>query len=464
VLRQLGARDPASEAGRVVALEATLAGALPGAAERRDATAQIHPLTVAELARHAGALDWRAYLAAVGAPALERVNVGFPGYLDAVGAALAARDLAGVRAYLRYHVARAFTAVLPAALDDEIAGFASRTVRGARQVPPRWKRCLALVDRDLGDDVGQLFVARHFPAASQARARAMVDRIVGAMHDQLAHASWLGAAARAAARRKLDHMRFTIGYSDHWKDYAALEIRRDDPVGNAARAHAAAVARELAKLGAPTDRDEFFALPQQLDGFGTKSLVSVGFTAGFLQPPVFDPRVDDAINFGGFGGVIGHEISHHFDDEGRKYDVDGNLAPWWSADDVARYQARAQCLVDEYSRFRIDDGTPVDGRLTLGENIADNAGLRLAWQAAQPASDGPRIDGFTAAQRFFLAWGQIRCENLSPEAARRQVHSDAHAPGRFRVDGVVSNMPELAAAFGCPVGAPMAPATRCRVW
>jgi predicted metalloendopeptidase len=193
-------------------------------------------------------------------------------------------------------------------------------------------------------------------------------------------------------------------------------------------------------------------------------MVSVGFTAGFLQPPVFDAALDDPINFGGFGGVIGHEITHHFDDEGRKFDVDGNLATWWSADDVASYQARAACFVDEYARFRIDDGTPVDGRLTLGENLADNGGLRLAWDALKPSSDGPRIDGFTPAQRFFLAWGQIRCENTTPRAARAQVQGDPHSPGRWRVDGVVRNMPEFAAAFSCAAGSPMAPATRCRLW
>lgn len=466
VLRLVGTGDAAADAAdadRVVALETALARALPAAADRRDPDQRFHGLAMRELVALAPAIAWRRYLAALGAGEVERVDVAFTSYLAAVDAAIA-RDLPGVRAYLRYHVARALAAVLPAALDAEVFDFTARTTGGVREMPPRWRRCLALLDRDIGDDVGRMFVARWFPAASRTRARAMVDRIVAALRRDLASLDWLEAPARAAALRKLESIRFTIGYSDRWKSYDALVVRGDDPVGNTLRARALAAARDLAKLAAPTDRDEFFALPQQLAGSSANLRVSVEFTAGFLQPPVFDAGIDDAINFGGFGAVIGHEITHHFDDEGRKFDVDGNVAPWWSAGDVARYEARAACFVDEYAQFRIPDGTPIDGRRTLGENLADNGGLRLAWDALQPSSAGPAIDGFTPAQRLFLAWAQIRCENTTPEAARAQVHGDEHSPGRWRVDGVVRNMPEFAAAFGCRSGAPMAPAARCRLW
>ena len=463
VLQLTGDRDPSADADRVVDLETRLASALPSAADRRNDESQIHPMAIAELASHTAGFDWPRYFTKLGVAKLDRVNVTFIGWLDAFGAAVGNRDLAGVRAYLRFHVARALASVLPHAIGDAFFELESRTLGGAREPPPRWKRCLALVDRDLGDDVGRLFVAKYFPEASRSRAQHMVKAIVGALRSDLATSTWLSQRTRDAALRKLDNMRFTIGYTDRWKNYDAVAARRDDPVGNSERAAEMTMARELAKLAHPTDRDEFFALPQQLDGFGTKSLVSVGFTAGFLQPPVFDDQIDDPINFGGFGGVIGHEITHHFDDEGRKHDVDGNLAPWWSPAEVAAYEARAQCFVDEYAGFKIDDGTPVDGRLTLGENIADNGGLRLAWNALQPAT-GPRIDGFTPAQRFFLAWGQIRCENTTSEAARSQVHDDPHSPGRWRVNGVVSNMPEFATAFACSATAAMAPATRCRVW
>jgi putative endopeptidase len=465
VLRLLGDGDPAADAARVVALETTLARALPDAAARRDREAQIHPMTLDALAGHL-AIDWRRYVTRLGAAGLAGVNVAFVGWLDALGGQLTPDGLAGVRAYLRFHVARALATVLPRSIDEAFFAF-DHLQRGIQAQPPRWKRCLALVDRDLGDEVGRLFVARWFPAASRARATQIVARIVDALRAELASNDWLAPAARASAMTKLANIRFTIGYSDRWKRYDGLAVHADDPVGNARRAAGLAADRELAKLGHPPDRDEFFALPQQLEGSSAESLVSVEFTAGFLQPPVFDPRLDDPINFGGFGGVIGHEITHQFDDEGRKFDVDGNLAPWWTPDDVAHYQARAQCFVDEYSQFHIEDGSPVDGRLTLGENLADNGGLRLAWNALRPTAGAPAgetIDGFTPAQRFFLAWAQIRCENTTPEAARRQVHSDEHSPGRWRVNGVVRNMPELAAAFACPAGAPMAPETRCRLW
>jgi predicted metalloendopeptidase len=456
-----GDRDASADAARVLALETSLAGALPRAEQRRERAAQVHVMSVAELATHAPAIDWPRYLAALEAPPLARVNVTFVPYLEAVGAAVS--DAPSVRAYLRYQVVRHLARVLPSRFDDEVFSLA-KTLRGSRDKAPRWQRCLDLVDRDLGDDVGKAFVAAYFPPAARDRAKHLVDRIVGAMHDDLASVSWLGASAREAAIRKLANMRFTIGYRDRWIRYDDLTIRRDDPVGNSLRGMAAFEARDLAKLTRPPDRDEFFALPQQLDGFGTKTMVSVGFTAGFLQPPVFDARIDDPINFGGFGGVIGHEITHHFDDQGRTFDVEGNIAPWWSDADVTAFRSRAQCFVDEYSRFAIDDGTHVNGQLTLGENLADNGGLRLAWNALQPSRSGPRIDGFTPAQRFFLAWGQIRCENATPQAARSQVHGDGHSPGRFRVDGVVSNMPEFAEAFACKAGSAMAPTNRCRLW
>ncbi len=457
LLRLTGDPDSVADSARVLVLETALARAVPNAADRRDNERQVHVLAPTELAALAPAIDWPHYLA------LSRVDVHFPSTLAAFDMAVA-RDLPSVRAYLRYHATDSFSSALPHAVRDEVFAFYGRTLHGTREQAPRWRRCLSLVDRDLSDDAGKMFVAHYFTPTTRARARAMVDRIVGTLRRDLSSLDWLGAPARTAALAKLANMRFTIGYPDRWKSYDGVEIRRDDPIGNAMRARERASRRELGKLEHPTDRDEFFGLAQELDGFGTKSLVSVGFTAGILQPPVFDPAMDDAVNYGGFGGVIGHEITHHFDDEGRKFDVDGNLAPWWSPDDVARYEQRAACFVAEYSRFHGDTGLPLDGKLTLGENLADNGGLRISWDTLQPAGDGPRIDGFTPAQRFFLAWGQIRCENVRPEAERAQIHADPHAPGRWRVNGVVSNMPEFAQAFGCKAGAPMAPADRCRLF
>jgi endothelin-converting enzyme/putative endopeptidase len=462
-LQLIGDADAAGNAHRVVALETRLARELPAPAERRDPGRLVNVLLTAELAARAPGIDWPRYLRALGAERADRINIKFVRHLEAAAAAVA-HDLPSVRAYLRYQVARTFARLLPRALDAEVFDIVGKTLNGARELAPRWERCLALVDRDLGDDVGQMFVAARFPPANRARARALVERIIATLRRDLAGLEWLGSPARAAAIEKLDHLVVTVGHADHWKRYDALEVRGDDPVGNAQRGLALVTARELAKLGAPSDRTEFLDVPQRFHAFSTPETVSVGFTAAFLQPPVFDPTIDDPINFGGVGGVIGHEITHHFDDEGRQYNVDGNLAPWWSAEDIAGYQTRAACFVDEYSQFQIDDGTPVDGRLTLGENLADNGGLRLAWDALHPAFDGRPVDGFTPAQRFFLAWAQIRCEAMTPQAAHAQVQSDPHAPGRWRVNGVVRNMPEFQTAFACAAGAAMAPEARCRLW
>jgi putative endopeptidase len=457
--------DAKAAASRTLAFETALAEKALTAVERRQAENQDHPMTVRELGARFPAIDWPAYFARLGAPSVDRVNVAQPKWLDAVSTALQAKDLAGVRDHLRMLVARAASTVLPGAIEAEVFDFTQRTLRGAADMGPRWKRCLRLVDRDLGDDVGRVFLARYFSDEARARMKTMVGALLAAYRADLRSSDWLGAPARAAAEAKLDKMLVVIGASNRPHSYEGLRVERDDPYGNAWRAQALDIARILAGLGKPVDREEFFdTLPQALDGFGSKSMNATGFTAGFLQPPVFDARVDDAVNFGGLGSVVGHELTHQLDDEGRKLDAEGNLRSWWSPEDVARFEERAKCFVDEYSRFKLDDGTPIDGKLTLGENIADNGGIRLSYAALHPSESAPKLDGFTPAQRFFLAWGQIRCENVTPQAARRQVESDQHAPGRWRVDGVVSNMPDFAKAFSCPAGAPMAPAKRCSLW
>jgi endothelin-converting enzyme/putative endopeptidase len=467
VFRLLGANDAEARASaaRVLSFEASLAKKALPAVERRKRESHDHPMSVAELGKRYAAIDWPAHLAKIGAPAVDRVNVAQPAWLDAVDAALSPKDLASVRDYLRVLVVRDGAMVLPRAVDAEQFDFDQRTLRGAREMQPRWKRCLRLVDGEVGDDVGRIFVAKYYKDDARARMKTMVDALVAAYRADIEASDWLAPATRAAAARKLSKILVVTGASNRPRSFDGLRVEPNDPFGNLWRGDALLVAQDLAGLGAPADREKFFdALPQQTDGFGSKAQNAVGFTAGFLQPPVFDPRLDDAVNFGGLGSVIGHELSHRFDDEGRKYDAEGNLRPWWSKEDVARFEERAKCFADEYSGFHTEDGTPVNGTLTLGENIADNGGIRLSYAALHPSETGPKIDGFTPAQRFFLAWGQIRCENVTPEAARRQAASDEHAPGRFRVDGVVPNMPEFARAFSCPAGAPMAPAKRCAVW
>jgi endothelin-converting enzyme/putative endopeptidase len=467
VFRDLGAREPyaGTDADRVIALETALAKVALTPVEERDPDSQVHPMTMAELTERYPALTLPALLTKMGAPPQERVNVAVPKWMDAVHVVVSASDLASLRAYLRALVARAFAPALPAALERERFDFEQRQARGAREMKPRWQRCLSLVDDNVGDDVGRMFLVRHFSDEGRARVRGMVDRLLAAYRAEIQQSAWLGADAKRAALAKLGHLLVVIGGSNRLRNLDPVTVQPDDLFGDVWRARAFEEQRELGLLSRSTDREEFFdVLPQDLDGFTAHEMLGVGFTAGFLQPPVFDERMDDAVNFGGLGGVIGHELTHELDDEGRKYDVDGNLRPWWSPGDIAGYEARAQCFVDEYSRFRTEEGTPLDGKLTLGENLADNGGLRLSYEALRPSEAGPKVDGFTPAQRFFLAWGQIRCENVTPESERRQALTDGHSAGRWRVNGVVSNLPEFARAFSCPQAAPMAPQRRCTLW
>ncbi len=465
LLHLLGEPDAARAADQVFAFETALAQRGLSAVEERDDAAGYHLMTLGELRARFPAIDWPAYLSKLGAPATARLNVRVPGWLEAVDRLLGAGDFGPLRAYLRVHLVRTLRTSLPSAIERELFDFDQHTARGVREMAPRWKRCLALVDRDIGDDLGRIFVARYFPDASRARVIEMVERIRAAFCERLASVEWLGPEARQAAAKKLANQLFGFGMTKRPYIHARLQVDRTDAAGNAWRALGANAAQSLALLASPTDRERFFdSHAQSVDGFGSQEMNATGFTAGILQPPFFDPTMDDAVNFGGFGGIIGHELTHHFDDEGRKYDASGNIRPWWSPADVEKFEARAKCFVDEYARFHTSDGTPLDGKLTLGENIADNGGLRLAYAALRPSNEGPKINGFTPAQRFFLAWGQIRCENVTPAAERRQALSSVHAPGRFRVDGVVSNIPEFARAFSCAPGTPMAPENQCRLW
>jgi endothelin-converting enzyme/putative endopeptidase len=467
VFRDLGAGEPGAgaDADRVIALETALAKVALTPVEERDPDAQVHPLTMAEVGQRYPALALPGLLTKIGAPPQERINVAVPKWMDAVHAVVAASDLAPLRAYLRALVARAFATSLPAALERERFDFEQRQARGAREMKPRWQRCVSLVDDNIGDDVGRVFLARHFGDEAHGRVRGMVDKLLTAYRAEIQQSPWLGPDAKRAALAKLANLLVVIGGSNRLRNLDPVTVEPDDLFGDVWRARAFEEQREIGLLSRPTDREEFFdTLPQDLDGFTAHEMLGVGFTAGFLQPPVFDERLDDAVNFGGLGGVIGHELTHELDDEGRKYDVGGNLRPWWSPEDIAGYEARAQCFVDEYSRFHTEEGTALDGKLTLGENLADNGGLRLSYEALHPSDSGPKVDGFTPAQRFFLAWGQIRCENVTPESERRQALTDGHSAGRWRVNGVVSNLAEFASAFSCPPGAPMAPEHRCRLW
>jgi endothelin-converting enzyme/putative endopeptidase len=461
--------DSATEAGvnatRVLAIETELARATPTAVMRRDREHQYHPTPISELEKHKSPVRWREYFQRLGVNTNGLViNVAVPEFLDAVQTLIATKDRSAWNAYLTWHTVRRSTPVLPSTFVTASFEFYEKAARGVVQMMPRWKRCARLANEHLGESIGRMFVREHFSEDARARVLAIIQSVRSTLREDIENAPWMSPATRREALIKVDSVAVKVGHPDHWRDYSELAIDRADAYGNDRRARLFEIRRQLSKLGKPTDRSEWGSLPQTLDGFATRSLNQVAFTAGLLQRPFFDPSADAPMHFGALGGVAGHELIHHFDDQGRKFDARGGLRDWWTPVDARRYSELAQCFVDEYSRAVAVDDLHLNGQLTLGENLADNGGLRLAYRAAQLQPDAPKIDGFSAAQRFFLAWAQIRCENVTDAEMRHRTYSDPHSPGRFRVNVVVSNMEEFASAFGCAAKTPMAPAHRCILW
>jgi endothelin-converting enzyme/putative endopeptidase len=467
VLTLLGESDERAQAdaARVMAMETALARATPDVLTRRSRLAVYHPTSVEDLSKRAPGIDWPRYFRELGAPStLRRVNVVAPPFVDAVQALIAEDDRSGWRAFLQWHLVQRATEVLPSPFAAADFDFFQKTARGVRQMAPRWRRCQKLVDEHLGEAVGQLFVKEHFPLDARGRVQSIIESIRGALGGDIAAASWMSDVTRREALGKLKAITVKIGHPDRWRDYSGLLLDRAQAYENAQRARRFEVRRQMAKLGAPTDRAEWDSLPQQLDGYSTKVLNEIAFTAGILQRPFFDPGADPPLQYGALGAVAGHELIHLFDDEGRKFDGRGAMRDWWTPEDARRYGELAQCFVGEYGREISVDDLRINGQLTLGENLADNGGLRLAYRASAPGIDGTLIDGFTPAQRFFLAWAQIRCENVTDAWMRERTRTDTHSPGRARVNVVVSNMPEFAAAFQCAADARMVRKDRCVLW
>ena len=454
-----------AEAARVIAMETTLARNTPDRLTRRNRLAQYHPTSIEDLNKRAPGIDWLRYFRELGAPSsLQRVNAAALPFVDAVQAVIAEDDPRGWRAFLRWQLVRRVTQVLPSPFAAADFDFFQKTARGVRQMAPRWKRCQRLVDQHLGEAVGQLFVKEHFPPDSRRRVQSIIESVRGALGADIAAASWMSETTRREAKVKVEAITVKIGHPDRWRDYSGLLIEPAHAYENAQRARKFDVRWQMAKLGAPTDRAEWNSLPQQLDGFSTEELNEIAFTAGILQRPFFDPSADPPLQYGALGAVAGHELIHLFDDQGRKFDARGAMRDWWTPEDARRYGELAQCFVDEYGREISVDDLRINGQLTLGENLADNGGLRLAYRASAPGDGGQLIDGFTPAQRFFLAWAQIRCENVTDAWMRERTRTDPHSLGRARVNVVVSNMPEFASAFQCPADAPMARKDRCVLW
>jgi len=440
-----------AQAKRIMALETALATASMTIIERRDPQAIYHKMTAAELAALTPAWSWSAYFRDYGRTDIPTINVEQPKFLSALDRMIASTSMADWKDYLRWHYAAASSPYLSTPFVNE--NFRMTTLlTGVAEVPPRWKRCLGQTDTRLGEALGRVYVAREFSPTAKAKALALVQNLEAALHDDLSTLNWMSDATRAQAIAKLDAFVNKIGYPDTWRDYSALTVRDGSFLGNVATASEFETHRRLMKIGRPTDRTEWGMTPQTVNAQYNPGLNDITFPAAILQPPFFDPDADDASNYGAIGSIIGHEMTHGFDDEGRQFDAQGNLRDWWTAADAAEYDRRATIIVDQYNHDLVLDTLHLNGRLTLGENIADLGGLKLAYAAMERAMRGharPLIDGFTPEQRFFLANAQEWSELDRPAYARTLVQTDEHSSPQWRVETPVSNMPEFAQAFHC---------------
>ena len=461
------ATKAAADADAVMKIESALAKGALDRVSRRDPDKTYHKLTVHELVSMSPGIDWPKYFAGVGAPAITALNVTEPNFFRTLESVIVQTNLDDLKTYLRWHLVHAEASMLPKPFDDENFHFYRQILTGAKEQQARWKRCVTAVDGDLGFALGQKYVEETFGPEGKARTLKMVQEIEKALQTDIGTLTWMTPATKEQALVKLRAVANKIGYPDKWRDYSSIKIVRGDAVGNDERATEFEVHRIMARIGHPVDRAEWLMTPPTVNAYYNPTENNINFPAGILQPPFWDKNLDDAPNYGGVGAVVGHELTHGFDDQGRKFDPQGNLRDWWTAEDAKEFEKRAECFVKEYSSFIATGDVHLNGQLTLGENTADNGGLRLAFMALMESLKGKhpaKIDGYTPEQRFFLGWGQVWCQNTRPEVARMFAQIDPHSPGKDRVNGVVSNMPEFREAFACKVGQPMVREPACRVW
>ena len=461
----------AAEAKSVLTVETGLAQASMDRTARRDPKTRDHKKTVAEIAAAAPNFDLTLYFAENGAPKFTSLNVGNPDFFKSVNEQLNRVPLDDWKVYLRWKTINTYAPGLTKAFVEEDFNFNGKYMSGQKEMEPRWKRCVRSTDASLGMALGKLYVDRTFGAEGKERTLKMVRGIESAMRQGVDQLTWMSDATKKKAYEKLDAIVNNIGYPDTWRDYSSVVIKSDDYAGNVARAGAFEVHRQYKKIDQPTDRKDWGMTPPTVNAYYRPPMNDINFPAGILQPPFYGKLMDDAVNYGGIGVVIGHELTHGFDDQGRKYDAEGNLHDWWTAEDAKEFEQRADCTANEYSSFvsvKDDKGeVKLNGKLTLGENTADNGGLKLAYMALMAIiGDTPvkPIDGYTPAQRYFLSYGQIWCQNVTDQEARKRVLTDPHSPGRWRVNGAVQNSAAFQQAFSCKAGQPMVSENACRVW
>ncbi len=465
----LGDKPDSAAAGSqtVMRIETALAKGSMTRVERRDPKALDHKLTSGDLEKLSPDFGWHTYFAKVGIPSLDSLNVAVPNYFKTMNEEIAKENLDDWKTYLRWHLVHANAPFLSSAFLNENFAFYGKTLRGQEELQARWKRCTEGVDDDLGEALGQAYVQKYFGPQSKQQALKMVNEIEAAMQQDINGLPWMSAATKQQAIVKLHGMANKIGYPDKWRDYSRIEIVRGDELGNVERARVFEFNRQLAKIGKPVDRGEWDMTPPTVNAYYNPQMNDINFPAGVLQPPAFDPDSDAAPNYGDTGGTIGHELTHGFDDEGRQFDAKGNLRDWWTEEDGKEFVKRASCISDQYSGYTIIDDIKINGKLTLGEDVADLGGLMLAyvaWQADTKSQKLSPIDGLTPDQRFFVGYGQSWCGHTKDETKRLRATVDPHSPEKYRTNGVVSNMPQFQEAFHCKAGSPMVNQNRCRVW
>ncbi len=465
------AGDPLPRAGAqaraIMGIETALAKASLTRVEQRDPYKLFHKMDRAGLQALTPALDWNRYLDAAGLGGLNEYNVTEPAFFREVQNLLVSTPIGDWKAYLRWHLVHARAAYLSPPFVDANFEFFGKYLRGTPQMQPRWKRCVRYVDQNLGEALGQVFVERTFTQDMKARTLTMTQEIEKAMENEIKQLPWMGDATKQQALVKLHAVVNKIGYPDKWRDYSSIRIDRGDFAGNIYRARVFEGRRQLAKIGKPVDRGEWGMTPPTVNAYYDPQMNDINFPAGVLQPPLFDPRMDDAPNYGNTGGTIGHELTHGFDDEGRQFDAHGNLHDWWTAADAKEFQARADCVANQYAQYTVVDDIKINSRLTMGEDVADLGGellAYLAWKNVTRGTELKSIGGLTPEQRFFVGFAQWACGD--ERAASKRVHAitDPHSPPEYRINGVAANMPEFRAAFGCKVGQPMVRENPCRVW
>jgi endothelin-converting enzyme/putative endopeptidase len=470
VLAGTPSAEAQKKAAAVMKIETSLAKASLDVTARRDPQALVHEMQKSDLKQLGAQFDFNQYFIRIKSPEFTKLNVSVPDFVKGLDEVLANSDMSAVQDYLAWHYVHASARLLSKALVDENFDFYGRTLTGAEQQKPRWKRCVSATDDELGEALGRKFVEKTFGAEGKERTLKMVGEIESQMGRDIDSLTWMSPQTKKEAQVKLRAVTNKIGYPDKWRDYSSVEIIAGDYFNNWYRANEFENKRQLDKIGQPVDRAEWAMTPPTVNAYYDPTQNNINFPAGILQPPFYSNKAGDAVNYGAVGHVIGHELTHAFDDEGRQYDAEGNLKNWWQKNDETEFKKLTDCVVNEYGSFSPVPGIEINGRLTLGENTADNGGVRLAYLALlddltkEKKPLNGEVDGYTEAQRFFLGFAQVWCENQRPEESRLLAQTDPHSPAKFRVDGVVPNLPEFSAAFGCKAPDTMFAAKGCRVW